>query len=311
MHIQLRPSFNPRDASPSSASQSWNKKVNLNGYRCPKGTVPIRRTSREELIGAESFSKSIMLSHVRAPNEIIVQPPGQHVAIRQSINSTVEDPVIPYRGLKADVKIDNPSSVEKDQQSVAPTIFGDAGTHLFVLWRDGPENGCLNLQCTGFIQVSGSTYVGMRFEHVSEYGNPNMLAVTIFVHQDAKTGNWWLTVHGSETADVGYWPQEVVPYLRSGVQYVAWGGVVRFPPDTTKSPPMGNGQFPDGDITKVSAMWNLQYVDQNYNLQFPIDYFFHQTNVDKSDCYDLIYNDENWDPKWGFNFFFGGPGGDC
>ncbi|KAI3916574.1 hypothetical protein MKW98_026316 [Papaver atlanticum] len=282
--------------------------VNLNCYRCPKGSVPIRRTSIEELIGAESFSKSIMLSHD-------------------------EDPVIPYRGFKADVKIENPSSVEKDQQSasllwlesgttdnfttiqagwmVAPTIFGDSGTHIFALWRDGPENGCLNLQCTGFIQVSGSTYVGMRFEHVSEYGIPDILAVTIFVHQDAKTGNWWLTVHGSETADVGYWPQEVVPYLCSGVQYIAWGGLVKFPPDTTKSPPMGNGQLPDGDITKVSAMWNLQYVDQNYNLQFPIDYFFHQTNVDKSNCYDLIYNDENWDPKWGFNFFSGGPGGDC
>ncbi|RZC77125.1 hypothetical protein C5167_001272 [Papaver somniferum] len=113
--------------SPSSASQSWNKKVNLNGYRCLKGTVPIRRTSREELLGAESFSKSIMLSHVRAPNEIIVQPPGQHVAIRQSTNSTQEDPVIPYRGLKADVKIDNPSSVEKDQQS-ASLLWLESGT---------------------------------------------------------------------------------------------------------------------------------------------------------------------------------------
>ncbi|XP_026415448.1 uncharacterized protein LOC113310859 [Papaver somniferum] len=207
-----------------------------------------------------------MLSHVRAPNEIIVQPPGQHVAIRQSTNSTQEDPVIPYRGLKADVKIDNPSSVEKDQQSasllwlesgtadnfttiqagwmVAPTIFGDSGTHLFALWRDGPENGCVNLQCTGFIQVSGSTYVGMRFEHVSEYGNPDMLAVTIFVHQDAKTGNWWLTVHGSETADVGYWPQEVVPYLRSGVQYVAWGGLSQISSRNYQKPPNGKWSVP-------------------------------------------------------------------
>ncbi|MCL7050090.1 hypothetical protein MKW94_001098 [Papaver nudicaule] len=266
---------------------------------------------------------------MRAPNAITVQPPGQHVAIREGKNSSVDDPVIPRRGLKADVKVDNPSPVGRDQQSasllwlesgpadnfstiqtgwmVAPSAFGDSSTRLFTFWRDGPENGCFNLLCAGFVQVHDSASVGEPIEPVSEYGNRDMHSITIYVHQDPKTGNWWLNV---EAIDIGYWPQEVVPYLRSGAQYIAWGGVVRYHPSTTNSPPMGNGHFPDGDITKVSAMWNLQYVDENYKLQLPTDYVHQGTNVDKSSCYDLDYSEDDFDPEWGFNFFFGGPGGD-
>ncbi|KAI3917836.1 hypothetical protein MKW92_006591 [Papaver armeniacum] len=325
----LRPSSYPKNLrsksfSPESSSrQSWGD-VKL-GYSCPKGTVPIRRITKEDRTRAKLFLKSFQSgTNNYYPNTDVVEPPGQHVAVRHSYNVTGFTPPVIYRGIQGKIKIDNPI-VQKDQISasilwveggpadifstiqagwvVAPTIFGDNNTHLSIYWRSGPDHGnCFNMYCEGFIQVNTWFHIGHVFPIISKYGTEDQYSFTALLFQDAKTRNWWFTmIIDNNIYDIGYLPWELVPYL-DPANYIAWGGLVKSPPGTP-SPQMGNGYFPDGDFQKVSAIWDHFFVDQTYTLVIPEVRNF-ENRFDSKDCY-TVEDDSNT------SIFFGGPGGNC
>ncbi|XP_026420249.1 uncharacterized protein LOC113316245 [Papaver somniferum] len=78
--IRSRPSSPPNDANRGASSSSSRKMVNLRRVKCPKGTVPIRRTSKEDLIRAKSFMESFepIRPIIINPDEEVVVPPGRH-----------------------------------------------------------------------------------------------------------------------------------------------------------------------------------------------------------------------------------------
>ncbi|MCL7032728.1 hypothetical protein MKW94_006476 [Papaver nudicaule] len=335
--VQLRPSSRPKD--PSSKSSSWSssrlqqpwENVNLGSYACPEGTVPLRRTIKEDLIRAKPISKSLYsttsIFQTAAPNP---ESYVQHVAYRHSFNVTnnITRPLV-IHGIQADIKIDNPP-VQNDQLSaslllaeggpkdtfstilagwmVAPTLYGDNYTHLSIFWRNGTTNGCFNMLCPGFVQVDSSVPIGEVFPVKSEYGTRGY-SFTGLIFQDVNSLNWWFTVIANNvTIDIGYWPREIIPFLTNTANYVAWGGFVRTPPNTP-SPPMGNGHFPEGDINKVSAMVNTMYVDEKYTLQVPRNVYDWENFSDNTDCYGIDFVEDH--PDLGKIIFFGGPGGNC
>ncbi|MCL7022107.1 hypothetical protein MKW94_022385 [Papaver nudicaule] len=321
--IQMNPSSRPKQLSSKSFSLestsrgSWGD-VNF-GYLCPKGTVPIRRTTKEDQIRANS----LLNTNIYHPNTDVIEPPGQHVAVRHSFNFTSPYPPIFFRGLQGEIKVDNPV-VQKDQISasvlwveggpkdvfstiqagwmVAPTIFGDSHTHLSIYWRNGPDQGnCVNMYCKGFIQTSDQVPIGEVLSAISEYGGKQYSFIGL-LFQDPDTRNWWFSITANNvTFDIGYIPHELVPYL-DPASYIAWGGLVKSPPNTP-SPQMGNGHFPDGDFDTASSIWDHMFVDLSHNLKTTERYFF-GTRYDSEDCY-TVEEDSNT------SILFGGPGGNC
>ncbi|KAI3896025.1 hypothetical protein MKW92_000903 [Papaver armeniacum] len=329
--VQLRPSCIPKDSrfkTSSKLHQRWHN-ANLATYACPEGTVPIQRSSKEDLIRAKSISESFHLTRNNFhPNVQSVEPYIQHDVWRNSFNATpISTPPVMH-GLSAEISIDNPAT-QNDQLSasillaeggpadvfstimagwmVAPTLYGDNHTHLTVFWRNGPIDGCFNTQCPGFVQVDSSILVGNVFEHISEYGG-NGYSFIGSIYQDVQSLNWWFNLTANNVSkNIGYWPREIIPYLTNTANYIAWGGLVRTPPNTP-TPPMGNGNFPDGDESKVSALLNLLYVDNTYTWVSPEDDSLWETRVDCPNCYGADYL-ENY--PVGKVLFFGGPGGTC
>ncbi|KAI3960833.1 hypothetical protein MKW92_027348 [Papaver armeniacum] len=296
--IQLIPSSHPKDLRSKSSDTrlSWGD-VDL-GYSCPKGTVPIRRTTKKDRIRAKSLLQSFQSGKNNYyPNRDVIEPPGQHVAVRHSYNTT--DPPIPtpagtFLGIQGEIKLDNPV--------VSPTMFGDNHTHISIYWRNGPDHGnCFNMYCEGFIQVSEDFSIGEVLPQISEYGGKQYGFVGL-LFQDPDTRNWWFSItDSSKTYDIGYMPRELVPYL-DPANYIAWGGLVKGPPNTP-SPQMGNGHFPDGVFEKVSAIRDHMFVDLSHNLVTPQGINF-ENRFDNKDCYS-VEEDSNT------SIFFGGPGGNC
>ncbi|MCL7024124.1 hypothetical protein MKW94_007754 [Papaver nudicaule] len=330
--FQLRPSSTPEElrSKPLSLSskvqQPW-RNAYLETYACPEGTVLIRRTSKEDLIRAKTFSESFHSSaSTFYPNALFVQPYVEHVAWRHLFNkSDISTPPVMH-GLQAEIQIDNPV-VQENQPSasillaeggpanlfstimagwmVSPTLYGDNGTHLSVFWRDGPTNGCFNMLCPGFVQVSSTTPIGGSFHRISGYGGQAYSFIG-GIYQDVKSLNWWLTIVANNVStNIGYFPRETIPYLTNTANYIAWGGLVTTLPNTP-SPPMGNGHYPDGDFNKVSVMLNLMYVDDTYTSVKPLDSRLWENGIDG--CYDIKYF-ENYEV--GKLIQFGGPGGNC
>ncbi|XP_010412627.1 PREDICTED: uncharacterized protein LOC104698956 [Camelina sativa] len=85
------------------------------------------------------------------------------------------------------------------------------------------KTGCLNLECSGFVQVSNQFAVGSAFSPTSSYGG-NQFDVTMFIWKDANDGNWWLIIDSSL---IGYWPEKLFTHLAHGpAELVLWGGEI-------------------------------------------------------------------------------------
>ncbi|RZC61826.1 hypothetical protein C5167_023565 [Papaver somniferum] len=334
--IRSRPTSSPLRASngtfssSSSATQSP-KMVNLRRVKCPEGTVPIRRTSKEDLIRIKAFMESSeLVSPIVHPNDDyeVKEPPGRHIAAYHSLPATEPDQHLEFHGIQAMMTVENPS-VGPTQRSVSlvwlesgpndsrnalqagwmvsPQVFGDNKTHISVLWVSS-TSGCYNIQCTGFVQKHRDYYVGQVIEHTSQYDGAQY-AMGAYIHQDAGTGDWWFTIYGGKmNADIGYWPREVVPHLGAGADLMVWGGLVYNHPHET-SPPMGNGHFPDGNPKTVAVMYDMHYLDGNYASAVPVIWSDFGRRQDNDNCYTITRND--FDETYRYNIFFGGPGGNC
>ena len=100
---------------------------------------------------------------------------------------------------------------------------------------------------------------------------------------------------------MGYYPKEIVFNLNQP-QGVGWGGAAVGRPNGNSAPPMGSGEFSDGDnACEFSNQENTTLTPQSPHYQII---------TDNLNCYDLKY-DGYKNPEVGFTFKFGGPGGPC
>ncbi|KAI0493096.1 hypothetical protein KFK09_027372 [Dendrobium nobile] len=330
--IQLRPAFHPEglydknnlaselsNEKPNSLTQLWHQIG-----RCPEGTIPIRRTRKEEVIRASSVKRYGRKKHRTIPRPRFADPDLINESGHQHAIAYVEGDK--YYGAKAIINVWEPNiqqinefslsqlwilggSFGQDLNSieagwlVSPDLYGDNNTRLFTYWTsDSYEaTGCYNLLCSGFIQISSEIAMGATISPVSKYGR-SQYDISILVWKDPKEGNWWMQF-GSDYV-MGYWPSFLFSYLADSASMVEWGGeVVNSEPDGQHTATeMGSGHFPEEGFGKASYFRNIQIVDESNNLKSPkgIDLFTEQSN-----CYD-VQNGNNGD--WGSYFFFGGPG---
>uniref|UniRef100_A0A7N2LEZ7 Neprosin PEP catalytic domain-containing protein n=1 Tax=Quercus lobata TaxID=97700 RepID=A0A7N2LEZ7_QUELO len=247
--IQMRPSSYPKGFSANSKpkfSQPWH----LNG-RCPKGTIPIRRTKEEDLLRAGSAANYGRKNHIQ---NTIDENVHQHATLTEDGDR--------YYGMMAEMNVWNPHTQERDEFSVSQfwMIAGRNGVDLNSIeagtMADAYTNtGCFNLGCPGFVQD---------------------------IHGD---GNWWLTI--ADRFDLGYWPSSLFPLLSDTAEAVKWGGeVINLNKDgqhTTTQ--MGSGHFAEEGPNKACFFKNLNVIDGKKLLRAPSHT---HTFIPKPNCYNLL-----------------------
>ncbi|CAK9137727.1 unnamed protein product [Ilex paraguariensis] len=311
-----------RSSLRGAAWQTWHE----NGQRCPKGTVPIRRSSVHDVLRAKSlydFGKKhrpIQLAR-RTDAPDVVSGNGHEHAIAYTDTSQE------MYGAKATINVWNPSielvnefsisqiwilsgsfdgsdlnSIEAGWQ-VSPELYGDSRPRLFTYWTSDSyqATGCYNLLCAGFVQTNSRIAIGAAISPVSVFNN-NQYDITVLIWKDPKLGNWWMGF-GDNTL-VGYWPAELFTHLADRATMVEWGGEVvnsRANGEHT-STQMGSGHFAQDGFRKASYFRNLEIVDSDNSLISTHDI---STLAENTNCYNIqsSYNNE-----WGTYFYYGGPG---
>ncbi|XP_050918389.1 uncharacterized protein LOC127135778 [Lathyrus oleraceus] len=307
--VQKKPIFERNITEKRVQNSSINPKFILVKFRCPRGTVPIRRTTKSDLIQ----DKSLFNAHNVTQNGSINK--FARVYLKQASS--------PYYGVSGTISVWNPK-VYKGQSStgylyvlngegdninkislgwhVSPQLYNDGETHLYLFWASGKE-GCFNMLCKGFIQVDRSYHFGARISKTSTYGG-NIIELPLKISRD-NVGNWWLKVVDK---DIGYFPAALFSRLSTRADEVGWGGYTVTPAGTT-SPAMGSGYKPDNDATHASYFKFVKYLLIIGTEVDPLPLMVDTYN-DAPNCYGVT-NYQKTKKDFGYSLQFGGPGGNC
>ncbi|GMI99355.1 hypothetical protein like AT1G55360 [Hibiscus trionum] len=327
--IQVTPSFHPEGVSAqkqgigSSSSRTNSQLWHLNG-RCPKGTIPIRRTRKGDLLRASSIQAFGKKKHRAFPQPRSADPDQISQSGHQHAIAYVEGGK--YYGAKATINVWEPkiqqpgefslsqiwilggsfgqdlNSIEAGWQ-VSPDLYGDNHTRLFTYWTSDAygDTGCYNLLCSGFVQTNNEIAMGGSIYPVSSY-HASQYDISILVWKDPKDGNWWMKFGKDKV--VGYWPGLLFSHLSGPASMIEWGGEVVNSESNGQhtSTQMGSGHFPKEGFGRAGYFKDIEVVDASNNLRVPkgIDTF-----TDQSSCYDVEIGKG---AKWGTYFYFGGPG---
>ncbi|MCO5593228.1 hypothetical protein L7F22_047235 [Adiantum nelumboides] len=301
--------------------QLWHQVAN---FSCPEGTIPIRRTTKTDLLR----SKSRMHNYGRKFHH----PPKPSTISATAIDATGHQHAIgfvqggKYYGAKANINVWNPSvqvsnefslsqiwilggsfnndlnSIEAGWQ-VSPDLYGDNNTRLFTYWTSDSykTTGCYNLLCSGFVQVSNDIALGASIAPISSYGS-HQYDITILIWKDPKEGHWWMQFGNKYI--LGYWPATLFSSLSNSASMVEWGGEVvnSQPSGKHTSTQMGSGHFPFESFGKCSYFSHLLIVEANNNL---ISANGVSTFAESPTCYNVQTGSSS---DWGSYFYYGGPG---
>ncbi|KAK1356262.1 DUF239 domain-containing protein/DUF4409 domain-containing protein [Heracleum sosnowskyi] len=310
------------------AWQAWHQ----NKQRCPKGSVPIRRSHVHDVLRANSlydFGKKrhsfpgsrLPMAGRRPDAPDVVSANGHEHAIaytgasqevygaRATIN--VWDPSIEVVNefslsqiwvLSGSFDGSDLNSIEAGWQ-VSPELYGDSRPRLFTYWTSDAyqATGCYNLLCSGFVQTNSRIAIGAAISPVSSPSS-NQFDISILIWKDPKLGNWWMGF--SDNTLVGYWPAELFTHLADRATMVEWGGEVVNSRANGKhtSTQMGSGHFAEDGFGKASYFRNLEVVDSDNSLSSVHDI---STLAENTNCYNIK---SSYNTEWGTHFYYGGPG---
>ncbi|KAF5777054.1 putative neprosin [Helianthus annuus] len=303
--------------SSSSITQLWH----ANG-KCPKGTIPIRRTKKEDILRASSVdSYGKKKSFIGKSSFIDVElgvTDGHEYAIASTNNGE-------FYGSKSALNLWNPQVQESNEFSLTQTwvvggtydtglntieagwqvyqrLYGDTNTRLFIYWTSDAyqKTGCYNL-CSGFIQTNNKYAIGGSLSPTSQTDGTQH-EFTILIWKDPGTRDWWMQLNGEL---IGYWPSSLFTHLRKSASMIQWGGEIvnSGSQGGHTSTQMGSGQFPKLWYRKASYVRKVETVDQSNTLYTPEV----RTISSEQNCYDILTSITT-NNFWGTHFFYGGPG---
>ncbi|KAI3826920.1 hypothetical protein L1987_00980 [Smallanthus sonchifolius] len=298
VHISRQPAFN------HPALKNHTIKWHSNG-KCPKGTVPIIRTKKDDPLRANSVKKS---SFVAQPSSVDYVHLGHELRPIDTFSSMQ----VPYTrgqfyGAKATLNVWNPKVQEGDEFSLAQLwILGGSDSDMNTIeagWQSTSydHDGCYNHDCPGFMQTNNEIALGGTISPTSQVDG-SQYDITILIWKDPKEGDWWMQLGDGEV--IGYWPASVFTHLSESASMIYWGGEIinNNTHGHHTSTQMGSGHFPEEGFRKASYVKNIQTVDETVTLRTPEDL---TTYISGRSCYDVKkgINDD-----WGSYFFYGGPG---
>ncbi|KAK7253100.1 hypothetical protein RIF29_37534 [Crotalaria pallida] len=153
--IQLRSSLeHARKTLNEDQRSARSSRIEIEEDLCPIGTIPVRRTTKDDLIRIKHLSnKNGML---------IAEAPGNHfAAVTLNRGANITDV---YYGIKGIINVYNPTVTRKEQMSgaylylakgpnsimagwqVYPEIHGDVKTYFFTAWDPATNNWWVRLQ---------------------------------------------------------------------------------------------------------------------------------------------------------------------
>ncbi|KAL2347509.1 hypothetical protein Fmac_001509 [Flemingia macrophylla] len=289
----------------------------MSGESCPEGTIPIRRTTEQDMLRASSVSRF-----------------GRKVRrrVKRDTNSNGHEHAVgyvsgaQYYGAKASINVWAPRVANQDEFSlsqmwvisgsfgddlntieagwqVSPELYGDTYPRFFTYWTSDAyqATGCYNLLCSGFVQTNNRIAIGAAISPTSSYAG-GQFDISLLIWKDPKHGNWWLEF-GSGIL-VGYWPSFLFTHLRDRASMVQFGGEVvnSRQSGSHTSTQMGSGHYAGEGFGKASYFRNMQVVDWDNNL-VPLSNL--RVLADHPNCYDIQGGINN---VWGNYFYYGGPG---
>ncbi|RYR59333.1 hypothetical protein Ahy_A05g025200 [Arachis hypogaea] len=297
----------------SEEFQVWS----MSGEYCPEGTIPIRRTTQEDILRASSVSTFGRKLRSR---------------VRRDTNSNGHEHAVgyvngeEYYGAKASINVWAPrvtnqyefslsqmwvisgsfgndlNTIEAGWQ-VSPELYGDSYPRFFTYWTSDAyqATGCYNLLCSGFVQTNNRIAIGAAISPTSSY-HGGQFDISLLIWKDPKHGNWWLEF-GSGVL-VGYWPSVLFTHLRNHGSMVQFGGEIVNSRQSGyhTSTQMGSGHFAGEGFGKASYFRNMQVVDWDNNL-VPLSNL--KVLADHPNCYDI---QGGINRVWGNYFYYGGPG---
>ncbi|GAB4834408.1 hypothetical protein Ancab_032662 [Ancistrocladus abbreviatus] len=233
---------------------------------CPKGTVPIRRVSKDDLMRMKLHSKQydspINLDYPK-PNA------GNHKRAKSAIYNGVYGRLSIYNChvgafeyTSGEVIIQNGRENIKAGWMVNPTLYKDNRTHRFI-YTNSRGSHCFNILCSGFVAVRHDIPVDVAYDGpVSTRGQRSAVDDYIIL-KDKVTGNWWLEA-GQDHIQIGFWPKQLFQELAQQASFIACGGEVYSP--NQSYPPMGSGFFPIKNTFYDAFCANFDIIDQEYQF---------------------------------------------
>ncbi|KAH7528432.1 hypothetical protein FEM48_Zijuj05G0071500 [Ziziphus jujuba var. spinosa] len=287
------------------------------GESCPEGTIPIRRTTEEDILRASSVRRFGRKPRRRVRRDstgnghehaVVFVNGDQYYGAKASINVWAPRVTDQYEFSLSQIWVISGSfgndlnTIEAGWQ-VSPELYGDNFPRFFTYWTTDAyqATGCYNLLCSGFVQTNNRIAIGAAISPRSSYRG-RQFDIGLMVWKDPKHGHWWLEF-GSGLL-VGYWPAFLFSHLRNHASMVQFGGEIVNSRSSGyhTATQMGSGHFAEEGFGKASYFRNLQVVDWDNNL-LPL------TNLhllaDHPNCYDIRQGRNN---AWGTYFYYGGPG---
>ncbi|KAJ4836359.1 hypothetical protein Tsubulata_025915 [Turnera subulata] len=311
--IQLQPSSIPKGLFTTEVRARGASK--RTGVDCPMGTVPIRRTTKEDLLKAKALSTSFTMAQA--------SPSGSH---HLATSGTAASPPQGFYGVTAIISVYN-VTVSENQSSgagiwlqslvngqldgihygwqVNPTAYGDHRVRTVAYWTaSSGKTGCYNLLCSGFVQTSNKYPLGAELQ-ASQPGGDNAHTMVVIIYKDSQTGNWVVveSVDGGHV-QIGYWPSTLFTGLATSARAIQFGGEVVSPPGVPP-PAMGSGRFEPPNLQRTSSISNIQFTDSTNRPYDPADVAI--TDVGDK-CYQSKYLGDTQTGA-GYASLFGGPGG--
>ncbi|XP_014490457.1 uncharacterized protein LOC106753176 [Vigna radiata var. radiata] len=288
--LQTKPSFQ-KSSTKNLANKS---RFNLEKVQCPKGSIPIRRTTKEDLIREKQLlNKSILVQGITGIHhaELALSSKFSPYYSISGRNNAYNPPVSKGQMSLSHVWVQKGPISTNNKISlgwqVSPDLYGDNKTHLYALWT------VLFKLIPKFILV----------QLLEIY----LLMVDLFLIQsvmEPSTKDWWIHISGE---DIGYFPAKLFSNLASADK-VGWGGRT-LTRHGSPSPQMGSGHFPDKNLYHACYFRTIYFENASRIKSGPEKY---QTEkyVDKPNCFGLRYYG-NVHGIGGYMLQFGGPGGKC
>uniref|UniRef100_A0A7N1A578 Neprosin PEP catalytic domain-containing protein n=1 Tax=Kalanchoe fedtschenkoi TaxID=63787 RepID=A0A7N1A578_KALFE len=322
--IQMMPSgvstTNSKPTTPENeVRQVWQKYGS-----CPEGTIPIRRVDESALLNSNSSVKHYgRKSGSGVHGQLKLETNTSNLAYPDTSVVILLTASLSYTRGKAEMNVWNPY-VDKDDEyslsyiavrnsyfesvqsgwAVHPGVYGDRATHFFVYWMgDRARQGCFDLTCPGFVQISRRIALGGALD-LNNIPIPGGLGgvLTLWIEKDVITGNWWVRT-GANQENVGYFPANLFSGLQHTADIVEWGGEVHSKhvgnvrPHTSTA--MGNGEF--GDAIAMCGKMKIIRIRTNDPVWVIPGWI--AVHIDEWECYRGEYLKIS-EPEYSF----GGPG---
>ncbi|KAJ7953576.1 Protein of Unknown Function (DUF239) [Quillaja saponaria] len=201
------PPERPKGHNPTGMLEEEYQIWSTSGESCPEGTIPIRRTTEQDMLRANSvrrFGRKIRRRVRRDSNSnghehaVGYVSGNQYYGAKASINVWAPRVANQYEFSLSQMWVisgsfgDDLNTIEAGWQ-VSPELYGDNYPRFFTYWTSDAyqATGCYNLLCSGFVQTNSRIAIGAAISPTSSYSG-GQFDISLLIWKDPKHGNWWL-----------------------------------------------------------------------------------------------------------------------